>query len=99
MDNTKAEKLTILAARLIECEDQLIQSTTVPAYNDAIRLIKDCLDVARQDKELVQFWPIVEGLKIELKKLEIGEIMKRQFTCQELYKELVRQAAEEIEKK
>ena len=95
----RAEKLTILAARIMEYEEQLTKSATIPAYNDSIRLIKDCLDVARQDKELVQFWPIVEGLKIELKKLEIGEIMKRQFTCQELYKELVRQAAEEIEKK
>ena len=95
---TRAEKLIILAAKIMECEEQLARSATILAYNDAIRSIKICLDVACQDKELAQFWPIVEGLKIELKKLEIGEILKRQFTCQELYKELIRQAAEEMTK-
>ena len=86
MGNTKAEKLTILPARLIECEDQLIQSTTVPAYNDAIRAIKVCLDVAFKAEELTEFLPTARELKEELKKLEVGEIMKRQFSCDKLYK-------------
>lgn len=95
---TRAEKLTILAARLMEFEDQLVQSATVPAYNDAIRAIKICLDTALQAKELTDFWPIVGELKAELKKLEVGEIMKRQFSCDKLYKKLIITAAEEMKK-
>lgn len=52
---TKAEKLTILAARLMESEDKLLQSATVPAYNDAIRAIETCLNVALQAKELADY--------------------------------------------
>ncbi len=95
---TKAEKLTILAARLMESEDKLLQSATVPAYNDAIRAIKTCLDVALQAKELTDFWSTVREVKDELKKLEMGEIMKRQFSCDKLYKQLIITAVEEIEK-
>ena len=32
----RAEKLTILAARIMECEEQLTKSATIPAYNDSI---------------------------------------------------------------
>lgn len=95
---TKAEKLTILAARLMEFEEELFQSATVTAYNDAIRAIKTCLDVALQAKEMADFWPTVKEVKDELKKLEVGEIMKRQFSCDKLYKQLIIMAAEEIEK-
>ena len=98
MGKTKGEKIIIYAARLMEFDDQLIKSATVASYNDAIRAIKISLDVALQSKEMAEFWPTVKKLKIELEKLEMGEIMKRQFSCQELYKELVRQAAEEMTK-
>ena len=95
---TKAEKLTTLAARLMEFEDKLVQSATVPAYNDAIRSIETCLNVALQAKELADFWPTVREVEDELKKLEVGEIMKRQFSCDKLYKQLIITAVEEIEK-
>ena len=92
----KTEKLIILAANIMECEEQLIKSATVQEYNDAIRAIKMCLDEALQAEELINFWPIVKEVEIELTKLEVGEIMKRQFSCDKLYKQLVITVAEEI---
>ena len=77
---------------------KLVQSATVPAYNDAIRSIETCLNVALQAKELADFWPTVREVEDELKKLEVGEIMKRQFSCDKLYKQLIITAVEEIEK-
>ena len=99
MDKTKAEKLTILAARLMECEEQLAKSATVQAYSDAIRSIKACLDIALRAKELVDFWSTVKEVKADLERLEVGDIMKRQFSCDKLYKQLIIAAAKEIEKK
>lgn len=99
MDKTKAEKLTILAARLMECEDQLTKSATVPAYSDAIQAIKACLDIVLRAKELADFWPTAREVKADLERLEVGDIMKRQFSCDKLYKQLIIAAAKEIEKK
>lgn len=98
MKKTRAEKLTILAARIIEYEEELVKSATVQEYTEAIRSINLCLDLILQTEELVDFQLVAQELKIELKRLEVGEIMKRQFSCDKLYKKLIITAANEINK-
>ncbi len=94
---TKAEQLTILASKLMKYEEQLVESTTGETYKGAIQKIKTFLDIILHTEELNDFHLTVLEIKIRLERLEVGEIIKSQFSCDKLYKQLVIMAAEKVE--
>lgn len=92
-EKTDMERLTILAARLIEAEDALHGSTTGNLLQANIASIKTILNLINEKEMLKPFRHLADRVSSDLFRLEAGDITKRDFTCKELYKTIIVYAA------
>ena len=88
-EKTDMERLTILAARLIEAEDALHGSTTGNLLKANISSVKTILNLFEEKETLKPFRHLAARVSNDLSRLESGDITKRDFTCAELYKTII----------
>ena len=92
----KGEKIILTAARLMEYDKQLSSIDSIIEYENTLTAIKSTLSNILWQKDMKEFHKTVKKIKNELIKLEMGEILRTDFSCYELVSQLIITAAKEI---
>ena len=92
----KGEKMILTAARLMEYDKQLSSIDSIIEYENTLTAIKSTLSNILWQKDMKEFQLMAKKTQNELNKLEMGEILRTDFSCYELASVLVRKAASEI---
>ena len=92
----KGEKIILTAARLMEYDKQLSSIDSIIEYENTLTAIKSTLSNILWQKDMKEFQLMAKKTQNELNKLEMGEILRTDFSCYELASVLVRKAASEI---
>ena len=92
----KGEKMFLIAARLMEYDEKLSRIESLIEYENILTGIKSTLSNILWQKDMKEFHKTVKRIKNELNKLEMGEILRTDFSCYELVSQLIITAAKEI---
>ena len=92
----KGKKMVLVAARLMEYDEKLSRIESLIEYENILTGIKSTLSNILWQKDMKEFQLMAKKTQNELNKLEMGEILRTDFSCYELASVLVRKAASEI---
>ena len=90
------KKMILVAAVLLEYEERLTRIESLIEYENILTAIKSTLNNISRQKEMKQFDEIIKKTQDKLNKLEMGEILRTDFSCYELASQLIITAAKEI---
>lgn len=92
----KGEKMIIMSAVLMEYDEQLSRIESLIEYENVLTGIRSTLYNMLWQEEMKEFKGVIKRTQAKLNKLEMGEILKSDFSCYDLASVLVRKAASEI---